>query len=77
MNILKINVETIGILMIEKRNLTSKLNQSLKQLEKKQFEIDEFQGRLKASRDKIQELEKQISQMDSIIKRKTFVCFFS
>ncbi|CAF4404393.1 unnamed protein product, partial [Adineta steineri] len=47
---LEIHVQTIGILVAEKTDLSAKLSQSVKQYERKQGEIDEIQGRLKASR---------------------------
>ncbi|CAF4609055.1 unnamed protein product [Rotaria sp. Silwood1] len=56
---LEIHVQTIGILVAEKTDLSAKLSQSIKQLERKQNEMDEIQGRLKASRERVEELEKQ------------------
>ncbi|CAF0852723.1 unnamed protein product [Rotaria sordida] len=56
---LEIHVQTIGILVAEKTDLSAKLSQSVKQLERKQNEMDEVQGRLKASRERVEELEKQ------------------
>ncbi|CAF5084931.1 unnamed protein product, partial [Rotaria sp. Silwood1] len=56
---LEIHVQTIGILVAEKTDLSAKLSQSIKQLERKQNEMDEIPGRLKASRERVEELEKQ------------------
>jgi len=55
---LEIHVQTIGILVAEKTDITARLTQSIKQIERKQSEIDEIQGRLKASRERVEELEK-------------------
>ena len=51
-------MQTIGILVAEKSDLSAKLNQALKQLERKQSETEEIQGRLKASRERVEELER-------------------
>ena len=51
-------MQTIGILVAEKTDMSARLTQSIKQLERKQSEIDEIQGRLKASRERVEELEK-------------------
>ena len=59
---LQLHVQTIGILVAEKTELHSKLQQSLKKIDKKQDEIDEYIGRLKASRQKITDLERLIAQ---------------
>lgn len=64
MNI-QIHVQTIGVLVAEKTDLSAKLTQSLKQLERKQSEMDEIQGRLKASRERVEELEKQTQNSTS------------
>ena len=47
---------------LKKRDISAKLNQSIKQLERKQSEMDEVQGRLKASRERVEELEKHTSK---------------
>ncbi|CAF0730098.1 unnamed protein product [Adineta steineri] len=62
---LEIHVQTIGILVAEKTDLSAKLSQSVKQYERKQGEIDEIQGRLKASRERVEELEKQSQNQTS------------
>lgn len=56
---LDIHVQTIGILVAEKTDLTAKLTQTTKQLERKQGEIDVIQGRLKESRERLEDLERQ------------------
>ena len=50
---LQLHVQTIGILVAEKAELQSKLQQAFKKSDKKQEECDELAGRLKASRQKI------------------------
>ncbi|CAF1055234.1 unnamed protein product [Adineta steineri] len=62
---LEIHVQTIGILVAEKTDVSAKLSQSVKQYERKQGEIDEIQGRLKASRERVEELEKQSQNQTS------------
>jgi chromosome segregation ATPase len=59
---LQLHLQTIGILVAEKTELQSTLQQTMKKIDKKQEEIDELGGRLKASRQKINDLEKYISQ---------------
>lgn len=51
-------MQTIGILVAEKTDMSARLTQSVKQMERKQSEIDEIQGRLKGSRERVEELEK-------------------
>lgn len=60
---LQLHVQTIGILVAEKTELQSKLQQQVKKSDKKQDECDELTGRLKASRQKINDLEKLIQQL--------------
>ncbi|CAF3118489.1 unnamed protein product [Rotaria sp. Silwood2] len=67
---LEIHVQTIGILVAEKTDVSAKLNQSFKQLERKQSEMDELYGRLKASRERVQELEKQIQYSTSNVQKR-------
>ncbi|CAF0763475.1 unnamed protein product [Adineta ricciae] len=67
---LEIHVQTIGILVAEKTDLSAKLTQSVKQFEKKQSEVDEIQGRLKASRERIEELEKHTQNSSSNAQRR-------
>ncbi len=61
---LQLHVQTIGILVAEKAELQSKFHQQLKKCDKKQEECDELMGRLKASRQKITDLEKLIQQIN-------------
>ncbi|CAM4895542.1 unnamed protein product [Rotaria socialis] len=67
---LEIHVQTIGMLVAEKSDVSAKLGQSFKQLERKQGEMDELHGRLKASRERVQELEKQISNSTSNLQKR-------
>lgn len=62
---LQLHVQTIGILVAEKAELQSKLQQQTKKSDKKQDECDELMGRLKASRQKITDLEKLVQQLSS------------
>lgn len=57
---LQLHVQTIGILVAEKTELHSNLQQMVKKCDKTQDENDELLGRLKASREKIGELERVI-----------------
>jgi peptidoglycan hydrolase CwlO-like protein len=66
-------VQTIGILVAEKTDISAKLTQSFKQLERKQSEMDELHGRLKASRERVQELEKQIQNSTSNVQKREMV----
>lgn len=66
---LQLHLQTIGILVAEKTELQSTLQQTVKKIDKKQEEIDELAGRLKASRQKISDLERYINQSnDSSVK---------
>jgi septation ring formation regulator EzrA len=66
-------VQTIGILVAEKTDVSAKLTQSFKQLERKQSEMDELHGRLKASRERVQELEKQMQNSTSNVQKREMV----
>jgi peptidoglycan hydrolase CwlO-like protein len=66
-------VQTIGILVAEKTDVSAKLTQSFKQLERKQSEMDELHGRLKASRERVQELEKEIQNSTSNVQKREMV----
>ncbi|CAM2700448.1 unnamed protein product [Rotaria socialis] len=70
---LEIHVQTIGILVAEKTDLSARLSQSIKQLERKQSEMDEIHGRLKGSRERVEELEKhtQNSTSDALKREMT------
>jgi golgin subfamily A member 2 len=61
---LQLHVQTIGILVAEKAELQSKLQQQSKKVDKKQEECDELTGRLKASRQKISDLERLVNQLN-------------
>lgn len=52
-------MQTIGILVAEKTDLSAKLTQTSKQLERKQGEIDVIQGRLKECRERLDDFERQ------------------
>ena len=67
-------MQTIGIIVAEKSDLSAKLNQSIKQLDRKQSEMDEVQGRLKASRARVEELEKQTQNSTSNAQKREMVC---
>lgn len=67
-------MQTIGILVAEKSDATAKLSQSIKQIERKQSEIDEIQGRLKASRERVEELEKHNQNSSSNAQKQELVC---
>lgn len=54
----KIHVQTIGVLVAEKTDISARLTQTVKQLERKQNEVDQIQGRLTVSRERIEELER-------------------
>jgi chromosome segregation ATPase len=62
---LQLHVQTIGILVAEKAELQSKLQQLQKKADKKEEECDELTGRLKTSRQKIADLERQLQQFSS------------
>ncbi len=66
-------MQTIGILVAEKTDVSAKLTQSFKQLERKQSEMDELHGRLKASRERVQELEKQMQNSTSNVQKREMV----
>ncbi len=70
-------MQTIGILVAEKTDVSAKLTQSFKQLERKQSEMDELHGRLKASRERVQELEKQMQNSTSNVQKREMVISFS
>ncbi|CAF1116223.1 unnamed protein product [Adineta steineri] len=67
---LEVHVQTIGVLVAEKTDVSAKLSQSFKQLERKQGEMDELYGRLKASRERVQELEKQMQNSTSDVQKR-------
>ena len=69
----QIHVQTIGILVAEKTDISARLTQSVKQLERKQGEMDEIQGRLKASRERVEELEKHTENSTSEVLKREMV----
>ncbi|XP_033732612.1 golgin subfamily A member 2-like isoform X1 [Pecten maximus] len=58
---LQVHIQTIGILVAEKTELLSQLNQSQKIAEQRFNEIEEYSGRLKASRQRVADLERNLS----------------
>lgn len=58
---LQLHAQTVGILVGEKTELQSALNKSQQLAKQKAGEVEELQGRLKASRHKVTELEKELS----------------
>ena len=56
---LQLHAQTIGVLVAEKTELHSTLQQTAKKCEKFERENDELLGRLKASRQRITDLERQ------------------
>lgn len=62
---LKLHIQTIGLLVAEKTELQSKLNQQIRKCDKQQDECNELIGRLKASRKKNSELEKIVQKLES------------
>lgn len=62
---LQSQLQTIGILIGEKNDLNANLLKFQQQTKEKSDEIDELQGRLNASRHRVQTLEKEIGQIKS------------
>ncbi|XP_064616088.1 golgin subfamily A member 2-like [Liolophura sinensis] len=62
---LQVHIQTIGILVAEKTELQSQLNQSTKVSEQRFEEIEELTGRLKASRQRVADLERNLSTTSS------------
>uniref|UniRef100_T1IVN4 Golgin subfamily A conserved domain-containing protein n=1 Tax=Strigamia maritima TaxID=126957 RepID=T1IVN4_STRMM len=58
---LQVHIQTIGILVAEKTELQSSLNQSQQSAKQKAAEAEEFQGRLKASRQRVVDIEKDLA----------------
>lgn len=74
---LQLHMQTIGILVAEKTELHSKLQQTLKKCDKSQNENDELLGRLKAARNKINELEKVVDSQQEQIGQSGFSYSFN
>lgn len=66
-------MQTIGILVAEKTDLGAKLNQAIRHSERKQSEAEEIQGRLKASRERIEELERHTQNSTSNAQKQDLV----
>jgi chromosome segregation ATPase len=62
---LAVHLQTIGILVAEKTEIQSTLQQYHKKIEKQQEEIDELNGRLKQAKQRLQEVENQLSNNHS------------
>ncbi|XP_060068049.1 golgin subfamily A member 2-like isoform X2 [Ylistrum balloti] len=62
---LQVHIQTIGILVAEKTELLSQLNQSQKIAEQRFNEIEEYSGRLKASRQRVADLERNLSMSNN------------
>ncbi|XP_064650352.1 golgin subfamily A member 2-like isoform X2 [Lineus longissimus] len=58
---LQVHIQTIGILVAEKSELQSGLNQAQKTAEQRYEEVEELSGRLKASRMRVADLERNLS----------------
>ncbi|PSN53227.1 hypothetical protein C0J52_07993, partial [Blattella germanica] len=66
---LQLHIQTVGILVGEKTELQAALTKSQNLAKQKAGEVEELQGRLKASRHKVAELEKETStQLESCAK---------
>jgi chromosome segregation ATPase len=62
---LQVHIQTIGILVAEKTELQSSVNQNSKLAEARQSEIEELSGRLKASRQRVTDLERNFSSANN------------
>ncbi|XP_071111541.1 golgin subfamily A member 2-like isoform X4 [Haliotis cracherodii] len=62
---LQVHIQTIGILVAEKTELQSQVSQSQRIAEQRLDEIEEFSGRLKASRQRVADLERNVSSVSS------------
>ncbi|XP_050389727.2 golgin subfamily A member 2 isoform X1 [Patella vulgata] len=58
---LQVHIQTIGILVAEKTELQSQLGQSHRISEQRLQELEEISGRLKASRQRVSDLEKNVN----------------
>lgn len=63
---LQYHVQTVGILVGEKTELTMSLNQSQLAIKQKTSECEELQSRLRASRHRVGELEKEVNSLKAI-----------
>lgn len=62
---LQSHIQTIGILVGEKAELTASLTKYQNMAEEKSGEVEELQGRLGASRHRVQDLEKEMNRLKS------------
>ncbi|XP_046556610.1 golgin subfamily A member 2-like isoform X2 [Haliotis rubra] len=62
---LQVHIQTIGILVAEKTELQSQVSQSQRIAEQRLDEIEELSGRLKASRQRVGDLERNVSSVSS------------
>ncbi|XP_046338569.2 golgin subfamily A member 2-like isoform X3 [Haliotis rufescens] len=62
---LQVHIQTIGILVAEKTELQSQVSQSQRIAEQRLDEIEELSGRLKASRQRVADLERNVSSVSS------------
>ncbi|XP_013784267.1 golgin subfamily A member 2-like [Limulus polyphemus] len=62
---LQVHIQTIGILVAEKTELQSTVSQNQQTAKQKAVEIEELQGRLRASRQRVSDLERELSNVCS------------
>ncbi|XP_067120402.1 golgin subfamily A member 2-like isoform X2 [Centruroides vittatus] len=62
---LQVHIQTIGILVAEKTELQSSLTQSQQSAKQKAAEVEEFQGRLRGSRQRVADLERELGTISS------------
>ncbi|XP_013386833.1 golgin subfamily A member 2 isoform X2 [Lingula anatina] len=62
---LQVHIQTIGILVAEKTELQSSVNQSQRMAQQRLTEIEELSGRLKASRQRVADLERDLSSIST------------
>ncbi|XP_013393531.1 golgin subfamily A member 2-like, partial [Lingula anatina] len=62
---LQVHIQTIGILVAEKTELQSSVNQSQRLAQQRLTEIEELSGRLKASRQRVADLERDLSSIST------------
>lgn len=63
---LQVHIQTIGILVAEKTELQSSLTQSQQSAKQKAAEVEEFQGRLRGSRQRVADLERELGNITSV-----------
>ncbi|XP_076316404.1 golgin subfamily A member 2-like isoform X2 [Tachypleus tridentatus] len=62
---LQVHIQTIGILVAEKTELQSSVSQIQQTAKQRAVEIEELQGRLRASRQRVSDLERDLSNVSS------------